>query len=186
MTVAPLREPLLAEWACLGAVYRTPTHGFAIAKRLDLSGDLGRVWYVSRPLTYRALDQLRNRTWIEPRGEQPGDAGPNRTLLAATASGRARFTAWINTPVAHVRDVRSELLLKVVLADEHHLDIADMLDRQHVLLDEYADALDHEASAASAREQPDGDDVVVAWRREMVTATRRFVAQLRRRHLAAD
>ena len=49
-------ELLLGEWACLGVVAVAPTHGFAVAQRLRPEGDLGRVWSLSRALTYRALD----------------------------------------------------------------------------------------------------------------------------------
>ena len=45
---------LLGEWACLGVLYQGPMHGFAIASRLKPDGDIGRVWSLSRPLTYRS------------------------------------------------------------------------------------------------------------------------------------
>src|ERR1700741_2074207 len=100
---------LLGEWACLGILYDGPTHGFAIAARLKPSGDVGRVWSLSRPLTYRSLDQLSARGYIHAVGEEPGIAGGNRTILAATRTGRAQLRKWLAAPVAHMRDLRSEL-----------------------------------------------------------------------------
>ena len=102
---------LLGEWACLGVLYPTPTHGFAIAARLKPNGDVGRVWSLSRALTYRSLDQLAQRDYIRPIGEEPGIAGGNRTILRATRTGRAQLRKWLATPVIHLRDLRSELLL---------------------------------------------------------------------------
>ena len=62
---------LLGEWACLGILYPKPTHGFAIAARLKPHGDVGRVWSLSRALTYRSLDQLAIRDYIRPSARSP-------------------------------------------------------------------------------------------------------------------
>ena len=100
---------LLGEWACLGILYAAPTHGFAIAARLKPDGDVGRVWSLSRALTYRSLAQLFERGYALEVGEEPGIAGGNRTILAATRTGRAQVRKWLNAPVSHLRDLRSEL-----------------------------------------------------------------------------
>lgn len=161
----PVREPLLGEWACLGILYEAPAHGWAIATRLRPDGDIGRIWHLSRPLTYRALDQLTSRTWIEPTGEEPGVAGPNRTILAPTRAGRARFRTWLRTPVPHLRDLRSELLLKLVFADRAGIDVAEMLARQREIIDGHAAALADTGT----------DDVVLLWRSEVTAAAGRFL-----------
>lgn len=159
-------EPLLGEWACLGVLYGAPAHGWAIARRLRPDGDIGRVWHLSRPLTYRSLDQLGERGWSRPVAEEAGDGGPNRRILAATRAGRAQFRRWVALPVAHHRDLRSELLLKLVFAEQHGLAIDAMLAAQRGLLGDQLDALgDHD----------DGDDLVVRWRVEATRAALRFV-----------
>ena len=103
-----------------------------VSNRAD---DVGRVWSLSRALTYRSLDQLAARGYVHTVGEEPGIAGGNRTILAATRSGRAQLRKWLSTPVAHLRDLRSELLLKLIIADICGIDIDDMLDRQHTLIE---------------------------------------------------
>jgi DNA-binding PadR family transcriptional regulator len=163
---------LLGEWACLGILYDTPAHGWAVATRLRPDGDIGRVWYLSRPLTYRAIDQLSGRGWIEAVGEEPGAGGPNRTILAATRTGRAQFRAWVRTPVDHLRDLRSELLLKLVFADQLGIDLADMIDRQRAIVDGLA--------AALAGRVVDEPDVVDLWRAEATTAAQRFLDRVDR------
>src|SRR5262245_34675006 len=110
-------ELLPGEWACLGILYPAPAQGFAIAARLKPDGDVGRVWSLSRALTYRSLEQLEIREYVHAVGEEPGIAGGNRTILATTRTGRAQLRKWLATPVAHPRDIRSELLLKLVIAD---------------------------------------------------------------------
>ncbi len=164
------QEPslLLGEWACLGILYQGPAHGFAVAARLKTSGDVGRVWTVSRPLTYRALDQLTAHGYVEPVRQEPGVAGGERTVLAATRRGRARFRKWLATPVPHVRNLRSELLLKLVLADGCRIDPLPMLEQQR-------ETLVRLAGAVAERTGSEEIDVVTLWRQESIAAAVRFV-----------
>lgn len=168
-SAAARRQPTLGEWACLGVLYERPAHGWAIVRQLRPDGEIGRIWHLSRPLTYRAIDQLDELGWIRPVGEERGDAGPNRTILAATRSGRSRFRTWLRTPVAHLRDLRSELLLKIVFAERYDIDIGEMLDRQRSIVDRQATAL--------ADALPEGD-VVMLWRLEATRAAQRFLEQV--------
>jgi DNA-binding PadR family transcriptional regulator len=170
-TASPLPSPLLGEWACLGILYQGPAHGWAVASRLRPDGDIGRIWHLSRPLTYRALDRLAQRGWIDAVGEEPGEAGPNRTILAVTRGGRARFRRWVRTPVPHLRDLRGELLLKLAFADLHHIGNASMLAAQRTIVDRQADALDPAASGATP-------DVVNLWRFEATRAAQRFLRRI--------
>lgn len=160
---------LLGEWACLGILCQAPSHGFAVASRLRPSGDIGRVWTMSRPLTYRALDQLVAKGCAMEAGSEPGIAGGNRTILRPTRTGRARMRAWLVTPVDHLRDVRSELLLKLVLADLLGADATTLVDRQRQRADELAAAL----------ADPEPTDVVALWRHESARAVVRFLDRLR-------
>lgn len=157
---------LLGEWACLGLLCAQPTHGFALAARLRPDGDVGRVWSLSRPLTYRALDQLVARGLVHPVAEERGIAGGPRTVLAPTRRGRAQLRRWLSEPVVHLRDLRSELLLKLVLAQECAVDPGPMLEAQRVRIDDLARPL---AAAAG-----DGD-VVAVWRAEAAQAALRFL-----------
>lgn len=173
MNVGRTREHqlLLGEWACLGILYPAPTHGFAIAARLKPSGDVGRVWSLSRALTYRSLEQLSIRHYIRPVGEEPGIAGGNRTILAATRTGRAQLRKWLATPVVHLRDLRSELLLKLVIADVCGIDVSAMLGAQRARIADIADAI-------TAQIDREPDDVVALWRSESSHAALRFLDRL--------
>ena len=162
---------LLGEWACLGILYQGPTHGFAIASRLKPGGDIGRVWSLSRPLTYRSLDQLTLRGHIHPIGEERGIAGGNRTILAATRQGRAALRKWVATPVAHLRDLRSELLLKLVdRRAVRHRRAADAASASAQRVAAIAEALDAQAAAAEP-------DVVTLWRNESSDMALRFIGE---------
>jgi PadR family transcriptional regulator AphA len=161
----------------LGVLYPEPTHGFAIAAQLAPHAEIGRIWSVSRPLTYRSLDQLVDRGLVRHVGDEPG-AGPNRTILEATRTGRARLRTWLRTPVDHLRDLRSELLLKVVLAERCGVDSTDMLGAQRHRIEAQARVL------ATEREQ--SGDVVAMWRYGASQAGLRFLDELARRAAQTD
>ncbi len=160
---------LLGEWACLGIIAAAPTHGFAIAQRLRPEGDLGRVWSLSRALTYRAIDQLAARGLVAPVATEAGVAGGQRTVLAATADGRARLRAWLAEPVAHLRDLRSELLLKLLLSAENGVATRQLLEGQRQVVQQAVQ------QAAVSLAEPGADDVVAMWRDEASQAALRFV-----------
>ncbi len=163
---------LLGELACLGILYSGPTHGFAIAARLKPKGDVGRVWSLSRALVYRSLEQLEVRGYVAATGEEPGLAGGTRTIVAATRSGRAQLRRWLTTPVAHLRDLRSELLLKLVIADLCDVDIGGMLVAQRTRVVELAESIHRQVDAEGPV------DVVALWRAESSSAALRFLDAL--------
>ncbi len=171
-----VRQPglLLGEWACLGALGAGKLHGFAVAKLLAVDGDIGRVWTLSRPLTYRALNTLLEQGLVRPAREEPGTAGPNRTILALTPKGRSALRSWLATPVGHPRDVRGELLLKIVISDSIGLDRSVLIERQ---LAEF----EKQRAARTSEKAPDDNglvDPVSVWRYEFVDAAVRFLRSL--------
>ena len=167
---------LLGEWACLGVLYPAPMHGFAVAALLAPDASIGRVWSLSRPLTYRSLDQLEARGFIAPIAREPGSAGPNRTVLAATRAGRSRLRAWVRQPVEHLRDLRSELLLKLLLAEHCGIELDAMLVAQLEHTRRLAGAL---SIGSWVGEQ---HDPVMLWRSESANAAVRFLERLQNQH----
>jgi len=121
------------EWAALGVVAEAPTHGFAVTALLAKDGELGRIWTVPRPLVYHALKKLAQHGLVRDADTQPSPQGPTRTIVVATAEGHRLVTEWLATPVEHVRDVRSLLLLKLALLDRRGLDPRPLVDAQREL-----------------------------------------------------
>ncbi len=157
---------LLGEWACLGVLAGGPKHGFAVSQELRVSGSIGRVWSLTRPLTYRALDRLVDRGYAEVIGEEPGTAGGNRTMVSITRSGRGALRAWCRTPVEHLRDLRSELLLKLVVSERNGFDTSRLITAQRIIVNEFV------------RTHRTSSDVVESWRHEMAVAAERFLDSL--------
>jgi PadR family transcriptional regulator AphA len=159
-------ELSLAEAVCLTLVAHEPTHGWSIVKTLAPEGEIGRIWSLSRPLTYRALTALRDDALIEPQGSEAG-AGPPRTVWRATPRGKRLSRAWLRRPVRHPRDMRTEFLLKVALG-------APAGELARAQLDAFAPVFAGIQRSADA----EPGDVVARWRLESAEATNRFLRSL--------
>ena len=103
-----------AEWVCLTLITQKVSHGWALGTMLAPDGEVGRIWTLSRPLTYRAIDGLVDKGLITRTGQAAG-RGRDRVILAATPAGRRVVKRWLDAPVEHLRDVRTELLVKLYL-----------------------------------------------------------------------
>ena len=161
-----MRLPL-AERVCLVLITQKVSHGWALGSMLAPDGEVGRIWTLSRPLTYRAIDGLVDKGLITRTGQAAG-RGRDRVLLAPTAPGRRVAQKWLDEPVEHLRDVRTELLVKLFLRDRAGLDNEPLLARQAELFEPAIDAL-----TSTHRD----DDLVDLWRRESARAVRRFLDQ---------
>lgn len=171
-----MTEPDLSvtDWVVLGVVGEGTTHGFAVARQLAVDGPLGRVWTVHRPIVYRSLDHLEQVGLIERTAAVPG-AGPRKTPVRITRAGRRRLHRWLDRPVPHVRDVRSQLLLKLALLDRAGRDHAVLVREQRAVVDAVVARLRVATRAA------DGfDAVVLRWRIESARAVLRFLDALER------
>jgi PadR family transcriptional regulator AphA len=165
----PPEPPALsfAEWVCLALVDEGIDHGWAIGTEVASDGDIGRVWSLSRPLTYRALEHLDAKAMI--RRDQRGVAASatrERVRLSVTPQGRRAVLRWLDEPVGHLRDVRTELLVKLVLRRRRDLPVEPLLDAQQHAFAE------HFATLTTAGP---GADLVDLWRRESARAVRRFL-----------
>jgi DNA-binding PadR family transcriptional regulator len=174
--VAPVAKPLpelsLSDWAVLAVVAEGPTHGWPVVRQLRADGSLGRIWTVARAVVYRSLSTLADHGLVEDCGDVPGGRGPQRSVVRATRSGRAALRRWLDTPVAHVRDVRTEFLLKLAV-------LARLGRSSRVLVERQLGQLTPVIGAVSGRPSGDGFDLVLArWRREQALAVERFLRSL--------
>lgn len=159
----------LAELVCLTLVVQGAEHGWAIGSQLAPDGPLGSIWSLSRPLTYRAIEALVEQGLVTRSGAHPG-RGRERSLLQATAAGRTASERWLGAPAEHLRDLRTELLLKLTLRQRAGLPIEPLLDAQEQTLQPAFDAI---------AQLEVGGDLVALWRQENARAARRFLRQAR-------
>jgi DNA-binding PadR family transcriptional regulator len=159
----------LAEHTVLAVLSEGPAHGFAIARLTAPGGELGRIWHIPRPVIYRSIGRLLDLGLVTPAAVESG-RGPQRTVYTVTPQGRQEAARWLDTPVEHVRDVRTHLLLKLALLDRAGHDPTDLLRRQRATLEPIAEAIKAE------RPQRKGfDATLLAWRRATTAATLNFI-----------
>jgi PadR family transcriptional regulator AphA len=172
--VPRVKHDLLAgEWAVLALLCEEPRHGYAIAGLMDAGGEVGRVWSLRRPMTYRALASLQKLGLAEVDSVQSGEMAPDRTVLRATDVARARVDEWLVRPEPHVRDLRSLLLLKILFLRRRGRPLTPLLGPQRERLAEQVDAL--------AAGPGDGDELaglLLRWRCSMTEAALGFVDDL--------
>jgi DNA-binding PadR family transcriptional regulator len=158
----------LPEWLVLTVLSQQQLHGFAVVQLTAPGGELGRVWQVPKAVIYRVIGRLLEAGLVTPEGTEAG-LGPQRTVYAATPRGREAACDWLRTPVAHVRDIRSELLLKLALLDRVGDDPSDLLARQRGVLEPIARGI-------KARRAGGGfDATLLTWRQTSAKAALDFV-----------
>lgn len=160
----------LTEYAVLGLLAEKPTHGFAISRELAPSGAVGRVLTVRRPLTYRALDRLVMLGLAEPLHTEPGDGGPQRLIHKATSLGKRHLKGWLGEPVRHVRDMRIEFQLKMVLLQRSGASPLPLIEKQRRLLQPTLVAIDSYST--------DPPDLLELWRQHNAAATDGYLKAL--------
>jgi PadR family transcriptional regulator AphA len=159
------------EWAVLGLLVEEPRHGFGLAKAMAPGGEIGRIWSLPTPLVYRALATLQTKGLASVAGAQRSELGPQRLLVAPTPAGRDQLLRWLATPVDHLRDVRSLLMLKLAL-------VIRMGSDPEALLSVQADRFRPLVAVLARRttEAESGlDRTLMLWRLESARATMRFL-----------
>jgi len=159
-----------SEWAVLALLAEGPTHGFALARAMAEDGEIGRVWSLRRPRVYYAIEALTRRGLARPDRTVPSRSGPDRTVLRITPAGRRAVTEWLGTPIEHIRDARSLLLLKLLFLDRRGSDPGPLLAAQRERFERIADRLQN-----SVNETRGFDQTLLRWRLETATAALRFI-----------
>jgi DNA-binding PadR family transcriptional regulator len=160
-----------SDWAILAVLAEAPTHGFHLAQRFARSGDLGFIWTIQRPQIYRGLEYLTTQRFIT-RLRQEAEAGPTRTVYSATQLGKQTLIKWLNTPVEHLREGRSELLLKLVFLGHRKLSTKKLLRAQRKQFEGVQKTYENQLTTAKGAEH-----IVLKWRLETVRAALRFLEQ---------
>ena len=177
MSRPPRTAPSLTEWAALGLLCEAPSHGWAIAQALAPDGEIGRVYSCARPLVYRAFGQLREAGLAEVRGQRRATPARRARSLGPTRRGRAAFGRWRGRPVDHVRDLRSELMLKLLFCDRAGRDSAPLLRAQAQLLARTDRSLERQLESITGFSR-----TLVLWRLSVARAALSFVDALLDRH----
>jgi len=160
------------DWAVLVALLEQESHGFRIAGLFAPGGELSEIWRVQRTQVYRALEHLEASGLVTAVRQEEGEAGPPRTLFAATELGRAAAYHWLHAPVTRLRSARSDLRLKIAFLMRLELDHKALLRDQQRVYQQILQDLTAQRPGEGIRA------VSWLWRLEMAKASLRFVEQL--------
>jgi DNA-binding PadR family transcriptional regulator len=174
------RRLSLAEGLVLCLVSEGPTYGLTLARLLAPDGSLGQIWSVPKGVVYYTLQQLELLGLIRMTPEQRTGSGRARSFCETTPAGRAAAETWLRLPVDHVRDVRSELMVKLALHNRIGADSRPLVRAQLARLAPAATALEDRLRTATGFER-----TMVEWRHEAMTATMQFLTALAKRRRRA-
>ena len=163
------QDAQLARNVVLALVVHTPRHGWAIHEELAATGDIGRAWTLSRQLVYRAIDTLVEEGLVKRATPKDG-GGADKVIISATAAGKRATTQWLDTPVTHLRDVRTELVVKIMLRERFGLSLTPFIDSQQKVFKPLIAAINADES----------DSPVNLWRKESENAVARYLTKLER------
>jgi DNA-binding PadR family transcriptional regulator len=161
------QDAQLARDVVLALIVQQPRHGWALHEELAPRGEIGRAWTLSRQLVYRAIDTLEADGLVK-RAQPKDGGGADKVIISPTAKGKSHTTAWLNQPVEHLRDVRTELVVKMMLRERAGLSAQSFLTAQHEAF----------APLLRAIESSPAQTPVDMWRRESASAVKRFLTRL--------
>ncbi len=170
--MAPKAGLTPAEHAMLGLVYLAPRHGYEIAAHFGPEGELGMVCQLPMSLLYAQLKRLENLGYLDGTTEVQANRPPRR-VYRLTPEGEAEFWRWLDQPVARIREIRIDFLLKLFFSSRipaHDTD--DLLRRQIAACRDYLATLEER----QARTPPDSFAHLVNQAR--LTAARGTIAWL--------
>jgi PadR family transcriptional regulator AphA len=105
------RDLLPGELAVLGLLAIRPMYGYEMARYFERE-DLAEVLPIEQSLLYTYVRNIEERGLVTWEEERIGLRPPRKTYVLASA-GRELLDAWLGRPVARMRDVRLEFLLKL-------------------------------------------------------------------------
>lgn len=144
-----------AEYAVLGLVRQRPTYGYELQRRLSGGRGLARVCPVEPAMVYAILKSLSGLELID--GEWDSSTYPPRAVYAATAEGEAEFERWLRRPVARMREVRLDFLVKLYFALDEDPELAgELMSDQIEACETYGREIERELTEAD----PAGFDAI--------------------------
>lgn len=109
------RELLPGEYAVLGLLADEPAHGYEVARRWAESA-LALVSPIEQATIYAYLQALEREQLVDWEEQRVGRRPPRR-VYTVNEAGWSVLRAWLRAPVARMREVRLDFLLKLFLLE---------------------------------------------------------------------
>jgi len=119
------------QYALLGLLQETPSHGYNLFKQFHSKDGPGRVVTVKKSLLYAYCDRLRDEELVTFKKEEI-DNSRNRHSIEITDRGRNEFIEWMFRPVGNVRNFRRDFLIKLYFMPSFLNEEVDRIFRQQL------------------------------------------------------
>lgn len=135
-----------AEYAVLGLLRERPTHGYELKRQFVGESGLARVCPIEPAMVYAILRSLSGLELID--GTWDDSTSPRRSVYSVTDRGAQVFERWLRRPVARIREVRLDFMVKMYFALREDRQLArDLLEAQIDVVKVYAKDASHELNA---------------------------------------
>jgi PadR family transcriptional regulator AphA len=161
------------DWAVLAFLSEGKAHGFKVAAAFDKRQLLGNVWYVQRPQVYRSLGYLQEEGLVKPLKPELGNTGPPKLCYQITKQGQSHVAMWLSRPVEHLREGRSELLLKLLFMQRQSKDTQSFLEQQRNVFQQIQAGL-----LKLIEDAGEDKKMILLWRLSMARAAVAFIDEL--------
>jgi DNA-binding PadR family transcriptional regulator len=140
-----------AEYAVLGLLRARPAHGYDLQRLLTGRRGLGLVCPVEPAMVYAILKSLSGLELIN--GEWNNSTYPPKAIYSVTDAGDMEFQRWLSRPVARMREVRLDLMVKLYFlmegADADHSRARELIEHQLETCDDYAHEIEGELESVA-------------------------------------
>ena len=125
---------LSPEYALLGYLYRFPSHGYELHRRL--LQDFGYIWHANQSQTYNILKRLEAQCYVSS-SLMEQDKLPSRQILQITRQGINRFETWLDLPTkSSVHAIRVEFITRLYFMQMYHPErLAEMIGAQAAVVE---------------------------------------------------
>jgi DNA-binding PadR family transcriptional regulator len=135
------------EYAVLGLVSKKPAYGYELQRLLSGRHGLGLVCPVEPASVYAILKSLSGLELID--GTWDNSAYPHKAVYTTTDNGDVEFQRWLTQPVARIRQIRQDFMVKLYfLLEDSPAQARDLIEAQVEACTDYEAALEDEIEAA--------------------------------------
>jgi DNA-binding PadR family transcriptional regulator len=136
------------EYAVLGLVSKKPAYGYELQRLLSGRHGLGLVCPVEPASVYAILKSLSGLELIN--GQWDNSAYPHKAIYTTTDNGDLEFQRWLTQPVARIRQIRQDFMVKLYFLLEDNPRMAhDLIEAQVEACNDYEGSLEAEFAAAA-------------------------------------
>jgi DNA-binding PadR family transcriptional regulator len=147
-----------AEYGILGLLREKPAYGYELQRHFSGRRGLGRVCPVEPGMVYANLKSLSGLELID--GSWDNSTYPPKAVYTATEAGEAAFRRWLLAPVARMREVRLDFLVKLYFALKEDRELAgQLIEAQIATTHEYAEEIGQEQR--ELEDDPTGFEAIV-------------------------